>query len=375
MKMFRDGMTPFVAAKLAIARIAGTGLVIIGVFLALHILNTEKEMSTLRREQIQIEKLQNKLAAFNKPQTLITLSLHDMKKLDQVMKDRTTKAFGNIKGLQSSLNTYTEYLDSRGDMNAFLTLLNDVNADVSGINERIRTIFPTLKGPEVVITFSHIRRSFDNIQKSLNKAKSMTIGHGQYIFIGEILAEVKENYKAFGRDNGRILEKAIPDYKAQLVTPTEFLIEKLNTIQNKNSFVASQIPVILSLSNQIATIQERLTDLVGIESAYARLGYEHITQVTMMMVLVLFGLTFLALGRIFSRKKVQNSLNVPVPTHAITPSAQPLTGRVQESTLTNFLAKNMATATAVTDADENITWASNSFYQTLGLDPSKCYNW
>ncbi|OFZ14262.1 MAG: hypothetical protein A2X86_05285 [Bdellovibrionales bacterium GWA2_49_15] len=377
MKLFHDGISPFVVAKLTIGRIAGIALVAVGAFLTLHILSTEKEMSTLRREQVQLEKMQNKLNLFIKPESLMTLSSRDVKALDQMMNDRSIKSLTELKTLQTSLSKYHEYLNGRGDMSTFTALMDDINADVSGINDKLATIFSSLKGPEAVIAFSAIKRSFENIKKSIEKTKDMSVGHDQYISIGEIITSVKEIHKTMSQDKGRVLEKAARDHRTQLVGPIEFLIDKLNTIQNKNSFVASQIPTIFSLSSQIATVQERLTDMVGVQSAYIRLGHEHITQVAVMLALVLFGMTFFAFARMFARQKVQGTLTAPAPTSemVIPASVRPESNLIRGSTLNQFLAENMATATAVTDANENITWANSSFYQTLGLDPSRSYNW
>ncbi|MBI2521476.1 MAG: hypothetical protein HYV97_13745 [Bdellovibrio sp.] len=375
MKVFHDGITTLAMAKLGVGRIVGTTLIVISIFLTLHILSTEKEMSILRREQLHLEKLQNKLAVFAKPQTLITLPAGHIKNLEQTMRDSTIKAINYSNNIQTALNTYNEFLISRGDISTFGTLLNDINAEVASINERMKVISPSLKGPETVIAFHGIKRTFENMQKSLEKFKDVAIGHDQYILLSETITSAKETYKVLTQDKGRILEKAVRDYRVQLVTPTELLIDKLITLQNKNSFVASQMPSVLSLGNHIATIQERLADKVGVQSAYLRLGHEHITQVAMMIVLILFGMSFLAIARIFSRPKAQNSVTVSVMAPEVTSSIHPDANQIRGSSLSRFLAENMTTATAVTDAAENITWASHSFYQTLGLDPSRDYNW
>ena len=221
MKLFHHEMTTFEFVKVGMGRLAAVGLIVASMFITLQILNTEKEMSTMRRGQLQLERVQSKLTSFSKPQTLITMPYHELRDLNSVIRDsQSVKMFGNSKAIQVIFDAFHDYIAGRGEMSSFSTMVEDISRDVVKINDAIKLAAPNLRGPEVVIAFSSIKKSFETIQNTTSKLDSKNVGHGQYVILGGMLTTVKEALASLNGAKGKSLEKSIKDFRAKFISPT-----------------------------------------------------------------------------------------------------------------------------------------------------------
>jgi|GEM_PF-3797326 len=350
------------------------------VALTISIFLNDKEMKTLRREQMANEKALIRIDKSFNIKNIFTESAENFKNIKRAILD--AEEVIEQKGAYVKVHNYESYLEGRGDIQKFYEMESQVIKGFRALANEAEKVYKEFKSPQATIAFMGIRKKMAVMSEAIAEIKSKNFGHQKLESLESSFQEAKKALEE--TKSNPLFKKQVDGFEKRIENPFETLTDDLRMLRNKNSFIVSETNSVLEFVARVSKVRELLNDRISILNANIQLHDEFAFNTFMQLGLVFAGFMILAFMRVFNNRS--QIINASSYAEAKSDEEQKMEGQViatpsspfelqMAGNLSQFLMTNSKSCMAVTDRDDKVVWATESFYKLLGLDRAKSYNW